>query len=45
MILDNGESDGDPVSIILSDKILIIACVVFILILLFMLYGKVLFGV
>lgn len=39
MILNCGESDGDPIEIILKDKRLLLLCLVFFAVLLFSLYG------
>lgn len=39
MILNDGESDGDPVEVVLKDKWLMLLCVVFMAMLLVLLYG------
>lgn len=39
MLVQNGDNDGDPVSVILSDKIFVVMCGGFIVLLGFLLYG------
>lgn len=43
MLIEGGRSDGDPVSVVLSDKILVLLCAAFSLVLLILLYFPVRF--